>query len=95
MKPKSSQYKERGMARVTALAEEPKSDLHQQHQPSIPIPFTKVFVTIAVSLLLLAAARALFCPVPLSPAGMSFVKWTLGMAIAVLCGVGITRQFHA
>lgn len=94
MKLKSIRYKPRGENHISSPADEPSSESHQQTQHPTPVPFAKVFVAIAVGLLLLAAARALFCPVPLSSDGMSFVKWTLGMAIAVLCGVGITRHFH-
>ena len=95
MKRKPVRYKPPQENRFSSNADELASTFHLQNKDSTSIPFAKVFVAIAVSLLLLAAARALFCPVPLSPAGMSFVKWTLGMAIAVLCGVGITRHFQA
>lgn len=66
------------------------SEGKNQNQPNIPLG--KTLVAIAVALLLLAAARALLCPVPLTPDGMAFVKWTLGTAISVLLGVGIARQ---
>lgn len=60
------------------------------HQSSIP--FANIFLGIALGLLLLAAARALFCPAPMSENGMSFLKWTLGAALFILGGVQVSRK---
>jgi hypothetical protein len=57
-----------------------------------PIPFANIFLGIALGLLLLAAARALFCPVPMSENGVSFLKWILSAALLILGGVQASRK---
>lgn len=82
------------LGRVLSIFSENYSEENNKHQNQHNIPFGKVLVAIAVTLLLLAAARVLCCPVSLSPEGMAFVKWTLSTAISVLLGVGIARHIN-
>lgn len=95
MKSNPSLHKLRRVDSTTTLAKDLQSNLRQQHPSSNSILLAKYLVTIALSLLLLSVARVLCCPVPLSPTGMSFVKWALGVAFCVLCGAGITHRSHS
>jgi hypothetical protein len=74
-----------------SLSDKPGSDEDAYHRPP-SIPFANILLCIAIVLLLLAAARVLLCPVPMSESSISFLKWTLGAALLFLCGGQVFRQ---